>query len=177
MKISKYIIGLTIFAFALTGCSNNEDAISINENTKQDILMFSSNVEFFDAITKVNKMNSEVLERAKAGLGKGDLQPATPADYMKQLQKGQLEEADRSMTTLLNANPDDKILREQAGRLYGILIQAFAAKEQWSEAEEYLHRGRAMFPGDKSWSARLHLLESIQSMAKKDRQPWIQLLG
>ena len=45
------------------------------------------------------------------------------------------------------------------------------------KAREALRLGRAMFPQDPTWPARLKLLEAIQDMAKPDRTPWIQLLG
>ena len=45
------------------------------------------------------------------------------------------------------------------------------------EARDALRLGRAMFPQDPTWQARLKLLEAIQAMPKADRAPWIQLLG
>ena len=81
------------------------------------------------------------------------------------------------MMALLSRNPDDRILQERAIRLYGAMIQAYASKEQWTEAETRLRRGRAMFPEDKSWSVKLLLLAQIQSMPRNERASWIQLLG
>ena len=34
-----------------------------------------------------------------------------------------------------------------------------------------------MFPQDKSWAAKLKLLEELQPMGKAARAPWIPLLG
>lgn len=121
--------------------------------------------------------SAQLLERAKADLAKEGAAAVTVADYEKQLRDGDLESADRSMSVLLSQNPDDQVLRERAARLYGSLIQAYASKEMWSEAESHIRRCRAMFPADKSWSVKLKLLARIQSLSRSERTSWIQLLG
>lgn len=120
---------------------------------------------------------AQLLERAKAGLATVDEKPATFADFEQQLKNGELEKAEHSITYLLSQTPGDTILRERAARLYLLLVQAYAGKEQWSNAEDRLRHGQALFPADRSWTAKLQLLSRIQSMAKADRAPWIQLLG
>jgi tetratricopeptide (TPR) repeat protein len=120
---------------------------------------------------------SQLLDRAKADLAKDPGSPAVIGEFEKQLRGGDLESADRTMMALLSRNPDDRILQERAIRLYGAMIQAYASKEQWTEAETRLRRGRAMFPEDKSWSVKLLLLAHIQSMPRNERTSWIQLLG
>ena len=119
----------------------------------------------------------QLLDRAKADLAKEGGPAVSIEEFEKQLRDRNLESAERMLTTLLRKNPDDAILRERAGRLFGALVQAYASKEQWSEAESHLRLGRAMFPGDKSWGAKLLLLSRIQSLPRNERTPWIQLLG
>lgn len=120
---------------------------------------------------------AQLLERAKAGLATVDERPATFADFEKQFKNGELEAAEHSAAYLLSQTPDDRILRERTARLYLALAQAFAGNERWSDAEERLRRGQALFPSDRSWTAKLELLRRIPSMAKPERTPWIQLLG
>lgn len=119
---------------------------------------------------------AQLLDRAKAGLAEG-LEPVTLADFERQLKEGELEAADRSMVMLLRQSPDDVVLRERAARLCGVLAQAFAAKERWSEAEELLRRAQAMFPADRSWAAKSMLLSGLRSLPKRERTAWIQLLS
>ena len=121
--------------------------------------------------------SSQVLDRAKALLAKAVAPKATLGDFEKQFQGGDLDTAERTMTTLLSQNPDDRILRERASRLYGAMIQAYASKEQWTEAETRLRRVRAMFPEDQTWSVKLLLLARIQTLPRDERASWIQLLG
>jgi tetratricopeptide (TPR) repeat protein len=120
---------------------------------------------------------SQLLDHAKAELAKEASPSAIIGDFEKQLRNGDLESADRTMMALLSVSPDDRILQERAIRLYGAMVQAYASKEQWTEAETCLHRGRAMFPEDKSWSVKLLLLARIQTLPRSERAPWIQLLG
>ena len=120
---------------------------------------------------------AQLLERAKAGLATVDEKPATFADFEQQFKNGQLEAAEHSVSYLLSQSPDDRILRERAARLYLALAQAYAGKEQWSDVEDRLRRGQALFPSDRSWSAKLVLLSRIQSMSKSERASWVQLLG
>ena len=57
------------------------------------------------------------------------------------------------------------------------LVPLYVEEEKMDKAKDALILGRAMFPQDPGWQARLKLLEAIQAMAKPDRGPWIQLLG
>jgi tetratricopeptide (TPR) repeat protein len=120
---------------------------------------------------------AQLLERAKAGLAQIEEKPATATEFEQQFKNGELETAAHSISYLLSQNPTDPVLRERAGRLYLMLVQAYAGKEQWSEAQDYLRRGQALFPGDLSWRAKLVLLSNLQSMSKAERASWIQLLG
>lgn len=56
-KLVKNILGLLTFIFVLTGCSQNEDAISTLESTKQNILSFKTTDEFNETVSKVNAMS------------------------------------------------------------------------------------------------------------------------
>ena len=44
-------------------------------------------------------------------------------------------------------------------------------------AEEDLLRGRALFPGDKTWQVRLKLLEKVKALPKNQQPAWIPLLS
>jgi tetratricopeptide (TPR) repeat protein len=99
------------------------------------------------------------------------------ADFDKAVQLGDLEGARRCVLGLLSRTPDDQDLRARARKVALALVVQYATKDRMPEAAETLRLGRAMFPQDPSWQAKLKLLESIQAMAKSDRTPWIQLLG
>jgi tetratricopeptide (TPR) repeat protein len=106
------------------------------------------------------------------------IQPtATLADFDKALQAGDLEAARRNILSLLRHDPDDLDLRGRARKVMLALAPVYAGDERMGKAREALRLGRAMFPQDPTWPARLKLLEAIQDMAKPDRTPWIQLLG
>jgi tetratricopeptide (TPR) repeat protein len=120
---------------------------------------------------------AELLEHAKQSLSKNAEGSATVTDFEKQVQAGDLDAADHTMTILLSQHPDDAVLRDRAVRLYSTLIPAHASQEHWLEAEDHIRLARAMFPEDKSWNAKLQLLKSIESMSKAERATWIQLLG
>ena len=57
------------------------------------------------------------------------------------------------------------------------MAQILAAREDWEAARTRLRLGRAMFPQDRSWQARLLLLDRIQTAPRADRSRWIPLLG
>jgi hypothetical protein len=101
----------------------------------------------------------------------------TLADFDHALQAGDLEGARRCVLSLLDRSPDDPDLRARARKVALPLAVQYATKGRMPEAAEALRLGRAMFPQDPSWQAKLKLLESIQAMATSDRTPWIQLLG
>jgi tetratricopeptide (TPR) repeat protein len=102
---------------------------------------------------------------------------ATVADFDKALQSGDLEGAYRCILSLLRHNPDDLDLRGRARKVLLALAPLYAGNDRMGKARECLLLGRAMYPQDTTWPARLKLLEAIQDLAKPDRAPWIQLLG
>ncbi|MDE3032994.1 MAG: tetratricopeptide repeat protein [Acidobacteriota bacterium] len=119
---------------------------------------------------------AELLEKAKAALPGGAV-GATLDEYQKHLQAGDLDAAAQVMDALLRANPDDADLRRRAARLELALCSIHAARSRWDDAALDLERGRALFPDDKSWQARLKLLGQIRAMPKDQRGDWIGLLG
>jgi hypothetical protein len=119
---------------------------------------------------------AQLLEKARAGLG-GGVTGASLPEFQRHLQNGDLEAALKVMDTLLRAQPGDAGLRARAGRLQLNLCVAHASQAKWDEAREDLLRGRALFPGDKAWQARLKLLDQVKAMPKEQRLGWIALLG
>ena len=120
---------------------------------------------------------ADLVSKAQEGLAKGGTSTATQGEYEKKLKEGDLDSADQILKALLRQDPEDPQLRAWAERLYHTLAQLHAAKGEWDQAREYILHGRAMFPGDSSWGARLRLLDNIQSMSKENRDRWIQFLG
>jgi len=118
----------------------------------------------------------QLLEKARAGLP-GGVSGASLSEFQKHLQNGDLEAALKVIDALLRAQPDDPELRARAARLHLTLCFAHASQTKWDEAREDLLRGRALFPGDKAWQARLKLLEKVKAMPKDQRAAWITLLG
>ncbi len=118
----------------------------------------------------------QLLEKARAGL-QGGVTGASLPEYQKHLQNGDLEAALKVIDALLRAQPEDASLRARAARLNLTLCFAHASQAKWDEAREDLLRGRALFPGDKTWQTRLKLLEKVKAMPKDQRPAWIALLG
>jgi len=118
----------------------------------------------------------QLLEKARAGLP-GGVSGASLSEFQKHLQNGDLEAALKVIDALLRARPDDPELRARAARLHLTLCFAHASQAKWDEAKEDLLRGRALFPSDKAWQARLKLLEKVKAMPKDQRPAWIALLG
>ena len=102
---------------------------------------------------------------------------ATVADFDKSLQTGDLEGARKTILALLRHDPDDLDLRGRCRKVLLALAPLYAGEDRMAKARESLTLGRALFPQDPGWQARLKLLETLQGMAKSDRTPWIQLLG
>ncbi|GLH73220.1 hypothetical protein GETHLI_17220 [Geothrix limicola] len=119
---------------------------------------------------------AQLLEKARAGLA-GGVTGASLPEFQKHLQAGDLEAALKVLDTLLRAQPGDTDLRARGGRLALALCVAHASQAKWEEAEMDLLRGRALFPGDKTWQVRLKLLERIKALPKDQRGAWITLLG
>lgn len=106
------------------------------------------------------------------GAGQGSVQ-----EVERLLQGGELDSAERMLLNLLRKNPDDADLKARMARLSLALTQIYAAKESWGDAEDRLKRGRAMYPGDKAWRARLVFLGRIRAMGAEERKAWIRFLG
>jgi len=132
--------------------------------------------ETFVARNPGEASGAALLEKARAGLA-GGVTGASLPEFQKHLQNGDLEAALKVMDALLRAQPEDSALRARAGRLHLALCSAHANQAKWEEAQEDLHRGRALFPSDKSWQARLKLLEHIRTLPKSQQPAWIALLG
>jgi uncharacterized protein HemY len=120
---------------------------------------------------------AQLLENAKSAMATMASGTATLADYQKQIQDGDLDSAQKTIRILLAQNPEDAAMKQRAARLYLGLCQIYASKERWQDAADSLRKGRAMFPADKSWNARMKLLEKLQEMGRAERASWIQLLG
>ena len=118
----------------------------------------------------------QLLEKARAGLA-GGVTGASLPEFQKHLQNGDLEAAAKVIDALLRAQPDDVDLRARAARLQLLLCSAHAGQAKWEEAAEDLRRGRALFPGDKSWQSRLKLLERVKTLPKAQQAAWLPLLG
>jgi tetratricopeptide (TPR) repeat protein len=119
---------------------------------------------------------AQLMEKARSGLA-GGVTGASLPEFQKHLQNGDLEAALKVIDALLRAQPDNAELRARAGRLQLILCSAHASQAKWEEAREDLLRGRALFPGDKTWQARLKLLEHVKALPKAQQPSWIPLLG
>ena len=119
---------------------------------------------------------AQLLEKARTGLG-GGVTGASLPEFQKHLQNGDLEAALKVIDALLRAQPANAELRIRAGRLQLALCSAHASQAKWDEAREDLRRGRALFPGDKTWQARLMLLEKVKALPKNQQGSWIVLLG
>ena len=119
---------------------------------------------------------AQLLEKARAGLA-GGVTGASLPEFQKHLQNGDLEAATKVMDALLRAQPGDENLRARAARLHLALCSAHAAQAKWDEAQADLFRGRALFPRDKTWQARLTLLERVKALPKAQQAGWIPLLG
>lgn len=98
-------------------------------------------------------------------------------DVEKLLQAGELDAAERMLLNLLRKTPDDADLKARTARVGLALAPIYALKERWGDAEEQLKRGRAMFPTDKAWGARLVFLERVKTMGSEERKAWVQFLG
>ncbi|HEX7554493.1 MAG TPA: hypothetical protein VF378_13145, partial [Geothrix sp.] len=119
---------------------------------------------------------AQLLEKTRAALPGGVTGSSLP-EFQKHLQNGDLEAAYKVIDALLRAKPSSADLRTRAARLHLALCTAHAAQAKWDEAREDLLRGRALFPGDKTWQIRLKLLEHVKTLPKDQQGLWIALLG
>ncbi|MGA2080908.1 MAG: hypothetical protein ABSH53_09920 [Holophaga sp.] len=117
-----------------------------------------------------------LIQRAKDGMEAlppaGDL-----AQFEQALQGGDLDRAKACILGLLRHDPDDLELRGRARRVLLALAPLLTAEGHLGRAREALLLGRAMYPQDPGWQARLKLLDALQAMPASARAPWIQLLG
>ena len=119
---------------------------------------------------------NQLLEKARLGLA-GGVTGASLPEFQKHLQNGDLEAAFKVIDALLRAQPGNADFRARAGRLQLTLCFNHAGQAKWDEAREDLLRGRALFPGDKTWQARLKLLEHVKTLPKTEQAFWIPLLS
>jgi thioredoxin-like negative regulator of GroEL len=117
-----------------------------------------------------------LLEKARLGLP-GGVTGASLPEFEKHLQNGNLEAALKVIDALLRTQPDDAELRTRSARLQLALCYDHASQAKWEEAREDLLRGRALHPGDKTWQARLKLLEQVKALPKNQQASWVALLG
>ena len=119
---------------------------------------------------------SRLLQQARQQMAAqapaGDL-----ATYDQDLQGGDLEGARACILGLLRLDPDNPDLQERARKLMLALAPLYATRDSLDKAQAVLQLGRAIFPQDLSWQARLKLLEAIQAMPAAERAAWIPLLG
>ncbi len=128
------------------------------------------------ALNPGDSTGARLLEKARLGLA-GGVTGASLPEFQKHLQNGDLEAALKVIDALLRAQPGNADLRTRAGRLQLILCYNHASQAKWDEAREDLLRGRALFPGDKTWQARLKLLEHVKALPKTEQASWIPLLS
>ncbi len=119
---------------------------------------------------------AQLLEKTRAGLPGGVTGSSLP-EFQKHLQNGDLEAAYKVIDALLRAKPDSAELRTRAARLHLALCTAHAGQAKWDEAREDLLRGRALFPGDKTWQIRLKLLDHVKTLPRDQQGLWVSLLG
>jgi tetratricopeptide (TPR) repeat protein len=124
-----------------------------------------------------NASAAQFVARAKGKLAGAPATPWSAADFDKEIHSGDLETARKCILALLAQAPDDPELKERARTVELALIPLYAAKERLDDARQALLLCRAMFPTDRSWQARLKLLEALETMAASERIPWLQLLG
>jgi tetratricopeptide (TPR) repeat protein len=132
-----------------------------------------------EALVNLNPKDAagaQLLEKTRAALPGGVTGSSLP-EFQRHLQNGDLEAAYKVIDALLRAKPSDAELRARAARLHLALCTAHAAQAKWDEAREDLLRGRALFPGDKTWQIRLKLLEHVKTLPKDQQGSWIALLG
>jgi tetratricopeptide (TPR) repeat protein len=127
-------------------------------------------------LTPSSAAASQLVDRARQALGAKPPSGSLDA-FEASLKAGDLETAQTNILGLLRQAPDDQGLRDKAQSVFLELAQACAGKERYADARECLLRGRAMRPQDRSWQAKLKLLESIQAMPKGERPGWIPFLG
>ncbi len=133
------------------------------------------------ALIRLNPLDgpaAQLMGRAGSAMAQApDAGRGSTKEVDKLLQSGELDAAEKMLLGLLKQSPDDADLKARSARLGLSLAQIYASKERWGDAEDQLKRGRAMFPTDKAWGARLLFLGRIKAMGAEERKAWIQFLG
>jgi len=124
-----------------------------------------------------NPAAAELAAKAKDKLGALPPAPEAQGDFLRLLQSGDLDDARLTVLAQLRQAPDDPELRARARQVVLALVPRLAVADRLDDTRDALLLGRALFPQDKIWQAKLRLLEAIQGMPRADRAPWIQLLG
>lgn len=119
---------------------------------------------------------AQLLERARLALVPLGSTPVTRAEADAAFRDRDLVKADRLMDAVLRADPENRELLLRATRLLSLLAQAHAAGGEWDEAREALLRARALAPQDRTWNARLSLVDRIKDQPRQEQPGWIALL-
>lgn len=127
--------------------------------------------------TPTDPGSTQLLERARTAMATLGGTAVSPKELDRLAQAGDLDGLEQALRSALRQDPDNRELRLRYGRICLQLAQIYAAKEKWEESADALKRGRAMFPQDKSWRARLLLLDNIKGQSKAERESWLHLLG
>jgi tetratricopeptide (TPR) repeat protein len=118
-----------------------------------------------------------LMEKAKLSLVSDPVAGVSLTEFQRLLNAGDLEGAERAIDALLRAKPDDLDLLHRAARLERVLAGLHAYKGEWNEAKAALLKGRAFFPEDKTWQARIQLLQRLQTLPKAEQAGWLPFLG
>jgi len=120
---------------------------------------------------------ASLVEKARAALTADPVAGVSLTEFQRLIAAGDLDGADKAIDALLRARPDDPDLMRKATRLQAVIAGLHASQGEWNEARTALQRARAFYPQDRTWQARLKLLERIQAMPKEERGSWIPFLG
>jgi tetratricopeptide (TPR) repeat protein len=118
-----------------------------------------------------------LMEKSRAALTADPVAGVSLTEFQRLVTAGDLDGADKAIDALLRARPDEPDLLFRAARLQAVIAGLHASKGEWNEARTALQRARAFFPEDKTWQARLKLLEQIQAMPREERAGWLPFLG
>lgn len=117
IKLTKCILALIAFTFVLTGCSNNDEAISTIQPANQEILTFSSDQDYQNALEKVSAMSK--TERLAWEKSKGFKSFGTICDEFYSTIKSQDFKTIEEINAFVEKNSDKiQIYRNEAGEKY-----------------------------------------------------------
>jgi hypothetical protein len=119
---------------------------------------------------------AQLLDRAKVRLA---AMPSSGGeiDADKAMKAGDLDGARTALGIQLRKDPDDPEAKAKLRIVLLGLVQRQAMNDHFQEARNLLAQGRALYPQDRTWPARMRLLQDIEHLAKADRAAWISLLG